>query len=253
MGTRRQSCDAATVAAHDRRAPRLAPAPPDLARTRRALHAVAEWVLAPAHQGALEHIGLRVTPGGFGTPPLPRGRRVRVAGTELAVEAGGRTTTSPLSTLRDAANVAGVEPGRATGVFAPATPWDADAPLGLDPEGARCIADWFAFSDVVLEELRATTESPAIVQLWPEHFDLAFDAGDEAGGQRVNLGASPGDDGHSLPYLYVGPWARRAWTDAFWNEPFGASLGYDVLVAADDQRATALAFLRRGIELAAAP
>ena len=40
----------------------------------------------------------------------------------------------------------------------------------------------------------------AAVQLWPEHFDLATTI------DEVNYGGSPGDDGHPLPYLYVGPW-----------------------------------------------
>ena len=209
-------------------------------------------MLAPVHQAALAHIGLRVSPGGFGTPPLPDGHRVRVDGTDVVVETEGQTKTRPLSTLADAATFVGVTAGRATGVFEPATPWVPDEPLELDPAGARCIAAWFAFADDVLQELRATTETPAIVQLWPEHFDLAFDAGDEAAAQRVNLGASPGDEDHPLPYLYVGPWARRSWTDEFWNEPFGASLAYEVLLTAEDQRGAALAFLRRGIELLAA-
>ena len=36
--------------------------------------------------------------------------------------------------------------------------------------------------------------------LWPEHFDVAVTD------NEVNYGVSAGDDGHPLPYAYVGPW-----------------------------------------------
>jgi hypothetical protein len=84
------------------------------------------------------------------------------------------------------------------------------------------------------------------VQLWPEHFDISADAGDEARAQRANFGGSPGDDAHPTPYLYVGPWAMAELaTDPFWNEPFGASFSSADLLGADDQRAAALAFFDR--------
>ena len=63
------------------------------------------------------------------------------------------------------------------------------------------------------------TESEA--QLWPEHFDLATTI------DEVNYGGSPGDDGHPLPYLYVGPWSLPDDGDPFWNEAFGASTTAD--------------------------
>jgi hypothetical protein len=57
----------------------------------------------------------------------------------------------------------------------------------------------------------APSEEPI---LWPEHFDLGI-ALDE-----VNYGVSPGDNGHPLPYAYVGPWTPRE--GEFWNASFGA-------------------------------
>ncbi len=39
--------------------------------TREALHTIAEHVLAPARYAVTGRIGLRATPGGFGTPPFP--------------------------------------------------------------------------------------------------------------------------------------------------------------------------------------
>lgn len=207
--------------------------PDTLIATRSALHAVAEWVLAPARHTHDGRIGLRATPGGFGND------RARVDGVDLVV--GDRR--QPLATLGAAAAFAGVEPGRDTGTYAPETKWDADASLFVDPEAARLLADWFALGTSLLEQLRAETDTPSGITLWPEHFDVAIDAGPE--GHRVNYGASPGDDDHVWPYLYVGPWSAVERAEPFWNESFGASLGYDD--ALDHERA--LAFLRRGRQL----
>lgn len=78
--------------------------------------------------------------------------------------------------------------------------------------------------------------------------------GSAEAGQRASYGASPGDAGHDRPYLYVAPWhdpggdADDDAEDTFWNDATfdGATLGLRELREADDQFATALAFLRRG-------
>lgn len=64
----------------------------------------------------------------------------------------------------------------------------------------------------------------------------------------ARYGASPGDDAHPEPYLYVAAWGEIDRSDPYWNDTAfnGASLAYRRLLAADDQYATALAFLRRG-------
>jgi hypothetical protein len=83
--------------------------------------------------------------------------------------------------------------------------------------------------------------SPALVQLWPEHFDLS------TGFDDTTYGASPGDAAHPEPYLYVSVGADRTErSDPYWDEPFGASLPYARLLGATDQRAAALAFYRAG-------
>jgi hypothetical protein len=84
-----------------------------------------------------------------------------------------------------------------------------------------------------------------LVQLWPEHFDIAIELGDEAGGKRANFGASPGDDQHDEPYFYVGPWTAEI-SGELWNAKGfkGAELGYSELLEADDHRRTALDFMR---------
>jgi hypothetical protein len=66
----------------------------------------------------------------------------------------------------------------------------------------------------------------------------------------VNLGASPGDTYSEQPYLYVGPWEPdRPGDPSYWNAPFGATLGYDQLLASADPIADGRAFLLRGVEL----
>ena len=54
----------------------------------------------------------------------------------------------------------------------------------------------------MLATLRSEAAAPSEVHLWPEHFDVAFDA------QEVTYGGSPGDESHEEPYLYVAPWAE---------------------------------------------
>ena len=194
--------------------------------TRLALHAVAEWVLAPARYRVDGHIGLRATGGGFGNDVA------RVDGTDLVVGDQRR----PLTTLADAAAFVGVPPGEDTGTYEPVTTWDADAPLAVDAAAARLLADWFATSTDILERFRIETDGPTAITLWPEHFDLGFSAAE------VNYGASAGDGGHPTPYLYVGPWNGIDTAEPFWNEPFGASLDHTEAAGAE-------AFLRRGRDL----
>ena len=223
---------------------------PDFAPTRAAWHAVAEWVLAPARHAEFGRIGLRATPGGFGTPPFAGERVLRVDHDELVVTVDGVDARTRLTTLAHAAAFVGIPPGTHTGVYTPATTWSPDAPLAIDGRVAPLLADWFASAAAWLDTVwaEATAEdAPTMVQLWPEHFDMAVDLGDAKRGRRANYGASPGDELHPEPYLYVGPWdlARRG--DAtFWNAPFGASLPYR---AAVDEPGAALAFFRRGKEL----
>jgi hypothetical protein len=218
---------------------RLEQLPTRFAATRASLHALAEHVIVPVRHAATGRIGLRWTKGGFGTPFLAGNRQVRVEHGRLL---DGDRATTPTS-LGHAAAFLGVKAGLPAGTYQAATPCTPDAPLQVDAGAASALGDWFGFTVSLLEQIRSEA-LPAMEasrpQLWPEHFDLAL----ELSGLRVNLGGSPGDAGHPAPYLYVGPWEPR--TGPFWNEPFGASLPYSVLLAAADQRATALEFLRAG-------
>jgi hypothetical protein len=110
------------------------------------------------------------------------------------------------------------------------------------------VGDWFGLAASVLQQLRA--ESPkelqsGRVQLWPEHFDMSVELGSEREGRRAAYGFSPGDDAHERPYIYVAPWEGVP-DEELWNgKGFrGAELSYAELLAAEDQREAALAFLR---------
>ena len=220
--------------------------------TRTAWHTLGERVLAPARHAVTGRIGLRAGPGGVTTPPfdLTNGdtRTVAIDGTELIVTDAERTRRRAITTLGDAAEFVGTDAAADTGVFTATTPADPALPLAVAPAAARALGDWFAFGARVLTRWRAERagDTPTEIQLWPEHFDLGLDLGPEAG--RANYGASPGDGGHELPYLYVGPW--NATDHAFWNAGSYARLGYEDLVAAPDPDGRALEFFAQGYAVA---
>jgi hypothetical protein len=194
----------------------LSPLPPGFAETRLRLHRVAEETLKPARERVTGRFGLRALPGGFGTPPFGEGQQLHVEGTELVTRHGSSVERQPLE--------------------------------GIDEAASGALALWFAFGAGVLEELRA--EAPASLdatppQLWPEHFDIAIELGSEGAGRRAAYGASPGDEQHAEPYLYVAPWSAQP-EGELWNATGfpGAELSYADLLATDDRRATALEFYR---------
>ena len=217
----------------------LAPLPPAFVTTRDALHSVAEHVVAPARAAATgNEIALEPTPGGFGTPRFPDGGRVRVDRDALVVEAAdGTEQRAPLTSPPPAAELAGLD-----------TDGLDHAPLMVDTQSAAALAAFYAFASGVLEVLRAEAPQdadPSPIRLWPEHFDVAFDQGSEADGRRAGYGASPGDEQHPEPYLYVGPWTPPP-AGPLWNATgfTGAELGYAELRAADDPAVAALEFFR---------
>ena len=181
-----------------------------LVTTRRSLHALAAQVISPLRvQATGNEIALRARPGGFGTPELPQGGWVGVAGTALVrVDADGAQERAAITTLRDAADFVGLD--------------DAASALGDDAlevhAGAvSVLADAWAIGTEALEAFAATTEAATAPTLWPEHFDVAVEAGPEA--TRGTYGVSPGDADHDEPYAYVAPWTAPAATgpSTFWN------------------------------------
>jgi hypothetical protein len=196
---------------------RLEPLPPRFAETRIALHKIAEAIVSPARKPDNE-IALRYTRGGFGTPFFSEGGvdcQVRVERGELVRQRRNEETREPLP--------------------------------DVDLAAAGALGEFYGFGCSVLEQLRADEPDgePSLVQLWPEHFDIAVELGSEAGGQRATYGASPGDDDHDEPYLYVSVWTADV-SGELWNAAGfkGAELGYSELLEAEDQRRAALDFMR---------
>lgn len=179
---------------------------PDLSTTRRALHGVAELVLAGPEYRTSETIRLRITPGGFATIRQP----------DLRVENGylvSATGSVPIHghSCADLAAGAGVDVGAPPDLYADGSGVEPDEVLDLDPAHAALIVAAFGIGDAALQHFAPDT--PAV--LWPEHFDLGISL------DEVNYGVSAGDSYLAEPYAYVGPWTTRA--DPFFNAPFGAA------------------------------
>ena len=230
---------------------RLPHAPRELVATREALHRLAEHVLAPARHTVNGKIGLRWCRGGFGTPFYGDDIQIRIAGSELVRVDGDRSTKVEIATVAAAAKVAQLEPGAPAEVYTPTTPLEPDALLPVDTGAADFLGELFGFGTSVLEQIRAEYQPDAAagerVQMWPEHFDFAVSLGDEAAGNRVTYGVSPGDAANDIPYFYVLPWADVP-DDPYWDAQSyrGANLSLDALADVDDQRTAILEFFRRG-------
>ncbi len=223
----------------------LPPLPQDFSATRRSLHRLAEDVIKVAREHVTGKFPLAQTPGGFGTPEWGGGNQIRVEGTELVVVRKGAESRAPITTLTAAAELIGpdwlpdgLEPG--------------DEPLPLDPVAAEALASAYAVGQAALEQIRDAAgpgDAPSEPTLWPEHFDLAIEMGDEEPGLRANYGLSPGDENHPEPYFYVGPWSEAGPWEAeaagkLWNASGfnGAELDYGEMAAAPGPVAAAVGF-----------
>ncbi len=180
--------------------------PPELSTTRRALHAVAELLIAGPQYEAVGDIRLAARPGGFGGWVGPRPNTV--SGTEL-VTATGRF---PLGgRVNELARRAGITPRALRDVYTGGPDFSLDEPTEVTASSAEVLLRGFTDGDAALRLLDPGQEPI----LWPEHFDIGISVGE------VNYGVSPGDAVIGEPYAYVGPWQVPA--GAFWNQPFGAA------------------------------
>jgi hypothetical protein len=185
----------------------LASLPSRFVETRAELHRLAEEVLKPARELVNGRFGLRALPGGFGTPPFGDVMQLHVDGTDLVARDGEVVIREPID--------------------------------HVDADSAAALAAWFAFGAGVLEELRADApreQAATPPQLWPEHLDVAIELGSGELGVRAAYGASPGDEDHSEPYLYVAPWDRD-------THPV-AEMSYADLLGTSDRRVAALDFFK---------
>lgn len=210
--------------------------PIGLLPTREALHRVAEHVLAPVRVQETGHeIALEARGAGVATPDLPHGGWVGFSGTDLVVvDRGGGETRTPLSTLREAATVAGLR--GADGLD--------ETPLDVDRTASLFLGTVYEIGTRALTALAGLHDPDAPVRLWPEHFDVAVELGDEAAGARAAYGISPGDEQHDEPYAYVAPWAGPRGDAALWNATgfAGAEVRWTSLRGEEDPVSALVAF-----------
>ncbi|MDH6140434.1 MULTISPECIES: hypothetical protein [Kitasatospora] len=199
-----------------------------LARTRRALHAVAELVMAGPQFRSSGTIRLRAALGGFATVAEPN---VQVVAADLVVP-GQRLFLERTSCAALGAAI-GVVPGAPEGLYQGGSGVGPEDVIEAEPQSAHLLAHAFAVGDAALRRGFPGTE-PVI---WPEHFDIAVTV---AG---VDYGVSPGDDFQAEPYAYVGPPVRQQ--GEYWNAPFGAAAVVGELGGVDGL----LAFFEQGRRL----
>lgn len=180
----------------------------DLAATRRALHGVAELVVAGPQYRRSGTIRMRVVPGGFATIAAPD---VRVEGAYLVAD--GVRVPLVNTTIADLATAAGVRVGAPTGLYDDGSGAHPGDEIDVDASAAEYLANCLAIGDAALRQIEPA-ETPV---LWPEHFDLGITV------NEINYGVSLGDSWLGEPYAYVAPWQPRSgefWTTA----PFGAAV-----------------------------
>jgi hypothetical protein len=180
--------------------------PVAISGTRRALHGVAELVLAGPQHAQSDTVRLRVVPGGFATTAAPD---VHLIGT--SVERGRLRVPVDGATPRTLAAELGLEARSLEGVYSGGAGVGLDEELQIDHEAATLLSRAWSAGDAALRRLDPD-QQPV---LWPEHFDVGISSGE------VNYGVSPGDASIPTPYAYVGPWTVPP-ADEFWDQPFGA-------------------------------
>ena len=195
--------------------------PDDYLETVDALHRLTVYVISPAQRLVNGEIILRSLPGGFGTYEFGDGTVVRIDGARPGRRRRPRPRRAPITTLRAAAELAGIEPdvGQAD---------QFDVPAARRPRRAAArrraavadLADWYALVTGVLETLRAEA-GPADDAQPPCGSGRSTSTRDRPGrradGQRGTYGGSPADGHHAEPYLYASPWAGRI--DPFFGDP----------------------------------
>jgi hypothetical protein len=193
----------------------LASPSPAYAASRRALHAIAELVLAGPQYRRSGTIRLQVVENGVVTVAAPGlGIQVgdgvlRIAGSEFRIEADADALVT--TTCTALAVAAGVEAGAPEGLYHDGSGVGPLDEIDFNPLLVSLFLDNLRAGNAALREF-APGETPV---LWPEHFDVGVTV------DEVNYGVSLGDSHLGFPYAYVGPWTAR--TGEFWNAPFGAA------------------------------
>ncbi|MFD0856680.1 hypothetical protein ACFQ07_30895 [Actinomadura adrarensis] len=194
----------------------------DLVTTRRALHGVAELIMAGPQYRRSGSIRLAITPNGFGTTGEPV---LRVDGTELI--AGTRMIPLNGATCGELGTAADLDAGAPEDLYKGGSGVGLDDVLGVDAGAAELIEESLAKGAEALRRFAPDIEPV----LWPEHFDVSISL------DEVNYGVAAGDDEIAEPYAYVGPWGPRYSSfryTSFWNTSFGAARRFQDLPRTDD-------------------
>jgi len=193
--------------------------------TRRAIHAVAELVLAGPQYRRSQTIRLHVTPRGVATVTEPE---VSIVG--ATVTCGDVSVPIDGMTCAGIAAAIGMQPSDLADVYSDVTGVDPNDVLHADTAHAARLDAAFAAGAAALVQF-APSASPVV---WPEHFDVGISV------DEVNYGVSPGDGYLAEPYAYVGPFVVPE--GEFWNAPFGATL----VLGSEPDAAGIVAFFAEG-------
>jgi hypothetical protein len=177
-----------------------------LVRTRLALHAAAEMLVAGPQFRRTGKIGLRIEDRGFATTREPA---IAVLGGQLVVAGRNFALAGTYRDVADAAGLTGAGPLR--DVYTGSPSFSLDDEIAIDPHSQDKIVAAYELGNAALSTL-AAGQAPI---LWPEHFDVGVSI------DSVNYGVSPGDAGIPAPYAYVGPYVARR--GDFWNAAFGSA------------------------------
>jgi hypothetical protein len=207
-------------------------APESIVATRRQLHGIAESFVAGPQYRSAGTIRLAVRPDGFTGTAVA----VAVHGTRLEWQDGDVALAGRVSAIVQASGLDFGPPP--DDVYHSVAPLALDTVLDLDADAAEAVSRSLYAGGAALKAV--LPEGHPV--LWSEHFDVAVTD------NEVNYGVSAGDDGHPLPYAYVGPWdfAANARTDPFWNAPFGALSPLDLSADLDRLTADIAEFFRGG-------
>ncbi|MFQ4141157.1 hypothetical protein [Chlorogloeopsis sp. ULAP02] len=76
--------------------------------------------------------------------------------------------------------------------------------------GRQELANYYAITNLLLQEIVAKEEGASSIHIWPHHFDIAtlVTVGKTSNGEpiTVGIGMSPGDTNYNEPYWYVSPY-----------------------------------------------
>jgi hypothetical protein len=191
------------------------------------------------------HISLKVGPDGPATDSIPRGDgsflvRMDLRQHVIAIETDSGDHRHVDITRGTSASAVGNEVSEALKALSitaniDSSKFEDNSPREYDVQAAERYLQALTSIDAVLKQQKSRIPGDTgPVQLWPHHFDIAFEwfgtknvVYEENGKKieypsQINFGFSPGDDSHPKPYFYSNPWP---FDEAFINHdlPSGAT------------------------------